>query len=257
MADEKKESQKLIPLEIHNKEFKKRGLSGYDRREVDSFLDQIINDYGDALDQTVDLKNEIVNLKEQVSDLQKQVKQYKQNEDATKEAVGNAKIQAERIINDATVQANNTTEQAKIDTDYQRQQLETIKSDYERVKKEASGYRSYIQDLLQKAIDNLNDENWQKALDKYFDTERFYPPDGAEPIMLTDEDEDVDEDEEVEVDNGIDDEVNFEQDTEEDNNSPKPMTGDSPSVETVNNEDTSSNNGSGTTVIFPDDYKNH
>lgn len=257
MADEKKESQKLTPLEIHNKEFKKRGLSGYDRREVDSFLDQIINDYGDALDQTVDLKNEIVNLKEQVSDLQKQVKQYKQNEDATKEAVGNAKIQAERIINDATVQANNTTEQAKIDTDYQRQQLETIKSDYERVKKEASGYRSYIQDLLQKAIDNLNDENWQKALDKYFDTERFYPPDGAEPIMLTDEDEDVDEDEEVEVDNGIDDEVNFEQDTEEDNNSPKPMTGDSPSVETVNNEDTSSNNGSGTTVIFPDDYKNH
>ena len=266
MADEKKESQKLTPLEIHNKEFKKRGLSGYDRREVDSFLDQIINDYGDALDQTVDLKNEIVHLQEQVSDLQKQVKQYKQNEDATKEAVGNAKIQAERIINDATVQANNTTEQAKIDTDYQRQQLETIKSDYERVKKEASGYRSYIQDLLQKAIENLNDENWQKALDKYFDTERFYPPDGAEPIMLTDEDEDVDEDdddedidgdEEVEVDNGIDDEVNFEQDTEEDNNSPKPMTGDSPSVETVNNEDTSSNNGSGTTVIFPDDYKNH
>ena len=267
MADEKKESQKLTPLEIHNKEFKKRGLSGYDRHEVDSFLDQIINDYGDALDQTVDLKNEIVHLQEQVSDLQKQVKQFQQNENATKEAVGNAKIKAERIINDATVQANNTTEQAKIDTDYQRQQLETIKSDYERVKKEASGYRSYIQDLLQKAIENLNDENWQKALDQYFDTERFYPPDGAEPIMLTDEDEDVDEDdddidedEEVddELDNDIDDEVNFEHNIDENNDSPQPMSGDSPHTETVNTENVNdSNNGSGPTVIFPNDYKNH
>ena len=267
MADEKKESQRLTPLEIHNKEFKKRGLSGYDRHEVDSFLDQIINDYGDALDQTVDLKNEIVHLQEQVSDLQKQVKQFQQNENATKEAVGNAKIKAERIINDATVQANNTTEQAKIDTDYQRQQLETIKSDYERVKKEASGYRSYIQDLLQKAIENLNDENWQKALDQYFDTERFYPPDGAEPIMLTDEDEDVDdddddidEDEEVddELDNDIDDEVNFEHNIDENNDSPQPMSGDSPHTETVNTENVNdSNNGSGPTVIFPNDYKNH
>ena len=267
MADEKKESQKLTPLEIHNKEFKKRGLSGYDRHEVDSFLDQIINDYGDALDQTVDLKNEIVHLQEQVSDLQKQVKQFQQNENATKEAVGNAKIKAERIINDATVQANNATEQAKIDTDYQRQQLETIKSDYERVKKETSGYRSYIQDLLQKAIENLNDENWQKALDQYFDTERFYPPDGAEPIMLTDEDEDVDdddddidEDEEVddELDNDIDDEVNFEHNIDENNDSPQPMSGDSPHTETVNTENVNdSNNGSGPTVIFPNDYKNH
>ena len=264
MADEKKESQRLTPLEIHNKEFKKRGLSGYDRHEVDSFLDQIINDYGDALDQTVDLKNEIVHLQEQVSDLQKQVKQFQQNENATKEAVGNAKIKAERIINDATVQANNTTEQAKIDTDYQRQQLETIKSDYERVKKEASGYRSYIQDLLQKAIENLNDENWQKALDQYFDTDRFYPPDGAEPIMLTDEDEDVDEEEDIdedtddELDNDIDDEVNFEQDIDENNDSPQPMSGDSPHTETVNTKNVNdSNNGSRPTVIFPNDYKNH
>ena len=32
-------------MDIHNEEFKKRGLSGYDRREVDSFLDEIIQDY--------------------------------------------------------------------------------------------------------------------------------------------------------------------------------------------------------------------
>ena len=263
MADEKEKEQRLTPMEIHNKEFKKRGFSGYDRREVDSFLDQIINDYGNALDQTVDLKNEVVNLQNQVSELQKQVDQYQQNENATKEAVGNAKIKAERIINDATVQANNEAEQAKIDTDYQRQQLESVKSDYDRVKKEVAGYRSYIQELLQKAIENLNDEKWQKALDKYFGTERFYPPDGAEPIMLTDEEEEVDVDDDddddgIEVDNDSADEVNFEQDIDEDNDSPQPMTGDSPSIETVNNQSSSSNtNSSGPTVIFPNDYKNH
>ena len=41
-------------------------------------------------------------------------------------------------------------------------------------------------------------------------------------------------------------------------NSPQPMTGDSPSIETVNNDDAAAdNNSGGTTIIFPDDYKNH
>lgn len=257
MANKKKEIKKLTPIEIHDKEFKKRGLSGYDRQEVDSFLDQVIDDYGDTLDQNVDLQNEVVYLRHQVLALQNELKQYQHNENATKEALGNAKVQAQRIINEATIQASDQVTQAKTDTNYERQQLETIKNDYDRVKKEVSGYRTYIQELLQKAIDNLNNDNWQKALDTYFGTERFYPPDGAEPITLTDEEEDVDVDDEtgVEVDSKSDNEVNFDKG---DNDTPSPMTGDSPSVETVKKQDTEPNNdGSKPVVIFPENYKNH
>ena len=46
----------LTPMDIHNKEFKPRGRNGYDRYEVDNFLDEVVDNYGDALDEVVDLK---------------------------------------------------------------------------------------------------------------------------------------------------------------------------------------------------------
>ena len=53
-------------MDIHNKEFKSKGRNGYDRYEVDSFLDEIVDNYGDALDQIVDLKNEVVSLNSKI-----------------------------------------------------------------------------------------------------------------------------------------------------------------------------------------------
>lgn len=52
----------LTPMDIHNKEFSTK-LRGYDSKQVDGFLDRIVDAYGDALDQIVDLKNENVELK--------------------------------------------------------------------------------------------------------------------------------------------------------------------------------------------------
>ncbi|MBA1395349.1 DivIVA domain-containing protein, partial [Lactobacillus sp. XV13L] len=60
-------------MDIHNKKFRMRYFNGYDRYEVDNFLDQIGNDYGDALDETADLKNENLTLNEQLKDLQAQL----------------------------------------------------------------------------------------------------------------------------------------------------------------------------------------
>lgn len=258
MANQKKQTKKLTPMDIHNEQFKKRGLSGYDRHEVDAFLDQIVDNYGDVLDENVDLKNQITQLKSQIDELQAQVTKFNQNEAIAKAQIADAKVKAKQIISTATQQANNETAQAKVDTDYQKQQLETIKADYDRVKKEVAGYRRYIQELLQKAIENLEDEKWQKALDKYFSTERFYPPDGAEPIMLTDEEEVVDDDDDdnVEVDNDADIEVNFEKGAVED---AKPMVGDSSNSETVNLQDDKDAPvvKSGAKIVFPDEYKNH
>lgn len=258
----KKETQKkLTPMDIHEVEFKKRGLSGYDRHDVDQFLDQIVDDYGDALDQTVDLKNEILQLKQQQSEMQqqinslnKQVVDYQKVQQTAQEKITQAQVKAQQIIDEATQNANDQIAQAKVDTDYQKQQLQTIKADYERVKEEAAGYRSYIQKLLQQAIDNLNDEQWQKALDKYFGTERFYPQDGGEPLTLTSAEEDVDEDEEDdgEVDNDSLNEVNFGQDI--DNDEPRPMTGDSSNNITIDVHD---DDPGANSFVFPDNYKNH
>ena len=65
-------------MDIHNKEFKHHGRSGYDRYEVDSYLDQIVDSYGDALDEVVDLKNQNVTLTEQVHQLEQKLADFEQ-----------------------------------------------------------------------------------------------------------------------------------------------------------------------------------
>lgn len=268
-------------MDIHNKEFKSRGRNGYDRYEVDSFLDEIVDNYGDALDKIVDLKNEVVSLNRKNKDLQAQVDEYndkkksinkslisaQQNADEMKER---AEEEAKRIVADAKKQAEN-------DTLYQKQQQESISSDYKRLKEQVSEFRNRMQAMLQDEIDNLNDERWQHALDEYFHTQRFYPADGTEPIPVGPESQEdefareaalADEDDE-DVDNYDEDDVNFSQDPEDlsleppedsdddeddDDSAPKPMTGDSPSHETINvKPDTTDNLGS--KIVFPDNYK--
>ncbi len=71
----------LTPMDIHNKEFSTK-LRGYDSKQVDGFLDRIVDAYGDALDQIVDLKNENVELKKKVDKFEKVKDQIKELSDS-------------------------------------------------------------------------------------------------------------------------------------------------------------------------------
>ena len=253
-------------MDIHNKEFKHRGRNGYDRYEVDSFLDDVVDNYGDALDQVVDLKNEVVSLNKKVEDMQAQVDEYsnmkkslisaQKTVDQLKE---NAEAEAKRILDDAK-------KEAQTEVGYQKQQQEVISNDYKRLKKQIGEFRSHMQAMLQNDINNLNDETWQHALDEYFHTERFYPGNGAEPIGEEEianetaiDDEDIDNDDVNDVNSSqepddLDEELSDDSDDEEET-TPKPMTGDSPHHETINLKPEVPKSSSGPTIVFPDDYK--
>lgn len=253
-------------MDIHNKKFKHRGRNGYDRYEVDSFLDDVVDNYGDALDQVVDLKNEVVSLNKKVEDMQAQVDEYsnmkkslisaQKTVDQLKE---NAETEAKRILDDAK-------KEAQTEVGYQKQQQEVISNDYKRLKKQIGEFRSHMQAMLQNEINNLNDETWQHALDEYFHTERFYPGNGAEPIGEEEianetaiDDEDIDNDDVNDVNSSqepddLDEELSDDSDDDEET-TPKPMTGDSPHHETINLKPEVPKSSSGPTIVFPDDYK--
>lgn len=273
MAD--KETQ-LTPMDIHNKEFKHRGRNGYDRYEVDSFLDDIVDDYGDALDQIVDLKNEIVSLKDQMGNLQSQVDEYNEKKKSLNRSLVSAQQTSDEIKERAEAEAKrivaNAKKEVETDTDYEKQQKDTISKDYKRLKKQVGEFRSRVQAMLQEEIDNLNDDQWQHTLDEYFHLHRFYPGDGAEPIDAGPEtqeeefareaaldDEDVDNNDENDVNSSQEsDDLNLDppDDPDEDqaDSKPKPMTGDSPSHETINLKP-DNDNKLGPKIVFPDDYK--
>lgn len=263
-------------MDIHNKEFKHRGRNGYDRYEVDSFLDEIVDNYGDALDMTVDLRNENANLEKELEDakkqnheLQVQMADYKTQKSEVEQVLVSAQTSATKIKKEADEQAkekiDQAKEQAKNILDDAKHQKETLASDYERLKAEAGKFRMLLKSILQDQIDSLDDDKWQKALDKYYADPRFYPDDGSEPIEVEDKDiladliadqenEDLDDEEDEDIDEDLDDEVESNQAGSE-NNRLKPMTGDSPSHETIVAKPEMKSNPSGPTIVFPDDYK--
>jgi cell division initiation protein len=58
--------EKITPVDIQHKSFKK-ALQGYDRADVDKFLDEIIETLEDEAQQRAALEAEIADLKERVS----------------------------------------------------------------------------------------------------------------------------------------------------------------------------------------------
>ncbi|WP_027825460.1 DivIVA domain-containing protein [Lactobacillus psittaci] len=254
MAEQKSQDKKtLTPMDIHNQEFKKRGHNGYDRYEVDSFLDKIIDSYGDCLDHNVDLKNENVQLKQEVAELKAKIQEFDKiknsvnsslisAQETADEIKAKAKADAESIINDARQKA----EEKAADLHYQNQ---TLASDYLRLKKQVKEFRDQTKSLIQKELESLDDDSWQYYLDQYYHTNRMYPADGGEPI---------DPNNSPLVDNGDANDVNLEQETS--NQEPAQLTGDSPKAETI---DTDQRNqleqpkDGDVTIVFPEDYKDH
>lgn len=94
----------LTPMDIHNKEFATK-LRGYDSKQVDSFLDRIVDAYGDALDQIVDLKNENVELK-------KRVDKYDKVKDSINESLISAQENAEEIKKKTNIEAQEIIKKA-------------------------------------------------------------------------------------------------------------------------------------------------
>lgn len=316
MANERQKMGKLTPMDIHNQEFKHRGRKGYDRYEVDHFLDRIVDDYGDVLDQMVDLKNENAalqaesnKLKEQNQTLQRQVNDLEKQKTEVNQVMVAAQKSANQAKADAKRQADQILSKAKqeiaAEKSYANQQVDVLSKDYKRLKEQVGQFRSHMQELLKREVANLNDDEWQTALDKYFHTQRFYPGDGSQPITvskrtdlakLRDADEAEDADDELsdikakflnradadqpdQIDpadlaaadeDDADDDASVDKDqvnevdsskaptAKEAKKQPKPMTGDSPSHETINVKPQSTQTlGNGPTIIFPDNYKDH
>jgi cell division initiation protein len=108
----------ITPLDIHNKEFPKKAIGGYDRDAVDEFLDQIIRDFEHLI-------KENERTKQQVEDLTGKLGQYKNLEDtinqtlvvateAAEEVKANAKKQADLIIQEARLQAERIIEAGQV-----------------------------------------------------------------------------------------------------------------------------------------------
>lgn len=242
MAQQEKKNV-LTPMDIHDKEFTLRGRKGYDRYEVDSFLDQIVDDYGDCLDNNVDLKNENVALKNKIKELESEVDRLDELRKTINDEVLKAQKDASELRQKAQEDAKKIVEDAKNQAASENQSLvyqnDTLKNDYQRLKTQVADFRYKIRAKLQKQIDSLDDNTWQYYLDAATNVERIYPSDGGEPIPTASL---------PTVDNKGQSGVNLEHDKDADK---VPLSTSQPENDQENTND------SDVTIVFPDDYKDH
>jgi len=104
----------LTPLDIHNKEFSKKFLGGYNTNAVDEFLDQVIREFEALI-------KENAHLREQVEAVDLKLSQYRSLEETinntllisqgvAEELKANAKKESDLIIQEARLQAERIIE---------------------------------------------------------------------------------------------------------------------------------------------------
>jgi cell division initiation protein len=98
--------QKITPIDVQHKSFKK-ALQGYDRAEVDQFLDEIIEALEDDAQQRAALDAEIADLKERIS-------HFKAMEESLQNTLFLAQRTADEVKASAHKEADLIREQARL-----------------------------------------------------------------------------------------------------------------------------------------------
>ena len=98
--------QKITPIDIQHKSFKK-SLQGYDRAEVDQFLDEVIETLEDDAQHVAALQAEVADLKERIS-------HFKAMEESLQNTLVLAQRTADEVKASAHKEADLIKEQARI-----------------------------------------------------------------------------------------------------------------------------------------------
>ena len=146
----------ITPLDIENKKFAKQMMNGYSVEEVDDFLDQLTEDYGQNY-------KEITELKAKIEEQNRSLEHYKTIEKSLQNTLVMAQKTAEDIKSVAKQQADQILADAKNSAQFQVNELNSeiaIKQKtLEDVKKQFDIYKAKMESLLISQLELLKDVN--------------------------------------------------------------------------------------------------
>ncbi|MDR8393475.1 DivIVA domain-containing protein [Aliifodinibius sp. S!AR15-10] len=145
---------KLTALEIKQQSFEK-SFRGYEKAEVDAFLNLVSNEWEHLVGKNRDLEKRI-------EELEEKLKHYERVEEALHETLQTAKESAENKLTGARKEAKNKIEKAEMEAEsivreaiQQRQQIrQSILRLLDRRKEIVGGIRSYLE-LAQESLDQF------------------------------------------------------------------------------------------------------
>ena len=151
--------QKITPVDIQHKSFKK-ALQGYERADVDGFLDEIIETLEDEAQQRAALTAEIADLKERVS-------HFKAMEESLQNTLVLAQRTADEVKASAHKEADLIREQARLAAEREiagyNDAIAEARRDQQRAVEDAEKARSEMRSLLTTHLALLDRADGSKA----------------------------------------------------------------------------------------------
>ena len=162
---------KITPLDIKKQDFSQT-FRGYDKEEVDTFLDMIAREWEDLIKSRQSDDQELIALRDQI-------KKYAEMEDTLKKSLMNAvkmsehsKVQAEKeaelIIKEAKINAEE--EKAKVIDD-----LRNLKEELKAMREQKRAFIIRAKNLLRGQIEMLSEMEYDDRVEKANDLEEMPP----------------------------------------------------------------------------------
>ena len=136
---------RITPMDIEQQEFSK-SFRGYNEEEVDDFLDKIVKDYEELI-------NENVRLNEEIERMQEKLKEFSEIEETLRSALLNAQKSAEEMKGRVESEAKIIIEKAELEAKALKQQVFQRK---DLVKNEINNLRRYKFTFKEKFKSMLN-----------------------------------------------------------------------------------------------------
>ena len=160
----------LSPLDIHNKEFG-RSFRGYDEDDVNEFLEQVLKDYENVLEEKKTLESSLKQSTEQVSHfntiettLQKSILTA---QEAAEDVRRNSMKEAKLIIKEAEKNADRIVNEAL-------SRAQKIAVEIEDLKKQSKVFRNRFKMLIEAQLDLVQANDWDELLEYEVDAEKFH-----------------------------------------------------------------------------------
>lgn len=159
----------LSPLDIHNKEFANK-FRGYDEDEVNEFLEQIMKDFENILEENKTLKSNLKQSKEQVSHFNS-IEQTLQKsiliaQEAAEDVRRNSMKESKLIVKEAEKNADRIVNEAL-------SRARRISVEIEDLKKQSKVFRTRFKMLIEAQLDLIQSDDWDVLLEYEIDAERL------------------------------------------------------------------------------------
>ncbi|MBM7715595.1 DivIVA domain-containing protein [Siminovitchia sp. FSL H7-0308] len=168
----------LTPVDIHNKEFSKR-MSGYDRDEVNEFLDQVIKDYELLIREKKELEDQLAAMNERLGHFNNIEETLNKSivvaQEAAEEVKGNALKEAKLIIREAEKNADRIVNEAL-------SKARKIALEIEELKKQSKVFRTRFRMLIEAQLDLLQSDDWDKLMEFELDATELTSLEEAEEV---------------------------------------------------------------------------